>query len=117
MTDRHETRKFIKIIIISIVLICFLGYTGYEIKKVVLGPKIEIISPTNGSLVSNSFTEISGIATNVKDITLNDRKIFIDEKGNFKEHLLLSYGYNTIVIKAVDKFGKSAEKIIEVIYK
>lgn len=117
MTDRHATRKFIKIIIISIILLCLFSYTAYEVQKVVLGPKIQVISPQNGSLVSNSYTEISGIATNVKDITLNDRKIFIDEKGNFKEKLLLSYGYNTIVIRAIDKFGKVAEKIIEVIYK
>lgn len=117
MTDRHATRKFIKIIIISIILLCFFSYTAYEIQKVVFGPKIHVLSPQNGSLVSNSYTEISGIAKNVKDITLNDRKIFVDEKGNFKEKLLLSYGYNTIVIRAIDKFGKVAEKIIEVIYK
>ncbi len=117
MTDRHTTRKLIKIIIISIVLLCFFSYTAYEIQKVVFGPRIQVLSPANGALVSNSYTEISGVATNVKDITLNDRKIFIDEKGNFKEKLLLSYGYNTIVIRAIDKFGKQAEKTIEVIYK
>ncbi len=41
----------------------------------------------------------------------------MDEKGNFKEEILLSSGYNAITIKASDKFGRNTEKIIEVIYK
>jgi len=117
MTDRHATRKLLKIITISIILLFLFGYTTYEIQRVLFGPKIEILSPANGSLVSNSLTEVSGNAKNIKDISLNDRKIFIDEEGNFKENLLLSYGYNAFTIKATDKFGRGEEKTIEVIYK
>lgn len=117
MTDRHATRKLLKIILISFVLLFLFGYTAYEIQRLVFGPRIEIISPQNGSLVSNPLTEVSGFAYNIKDISLNDRKIFIDETGKFNEKLLLSYGYNVFVMKATDKFGKSTEKVIEVIYK
>ena len=117
MTDRHSTRKLLKIIIISVIALFLLIYTVYEIQRVLFGPRIEVLSPKNGSLVSDSLTEVSGIAKNIKDISLDDRKIFIDEQGNFKEQVLLSYGYNAIVIKASDKFGRNTEKIIEVIYK
>ncbi|MFH1455127.1 MAG: hypothetical protein ABIF22_02300 [bacterium] len=117
MTDRHATKKFLKVIIFSIIILCLFGYTAYETQKIIFGPKIEVSSPKNGSLISNSLTEVSGIAKNIKDISLNDRKIFVDEQGNFNEQLLLSYGYNSIVIKATDKFGRNTEKIIEVIYK
>jgi hypothetical protein len=117
MTDRHATRKFLKITLISLVLLCILGYTGYEIQKVIFGPRITINYPKNGSSVSDSLIEVSGVAKNINDISMDDRKIFIDEAGNFSEKLLLSYGYNTITIKASDKFGRSAEKIVEVIYK
>jgi hypothetical protein len=117
MTDRHKTRKYIKIFIIVILIIIFVGYTLYEIQKIVLGPQIEVLYPQNGIMISNSFTEISGIAKNIKEISLNDRKIYIDEQGNFKEQLLLAYGYNVLVLKASDKFGRKTEKVIEVIYK
>ena len=117
MTDRNATRKLLKITAIFIVLICLFGYTTYEIQKIVFGPKIEVLSPKNGSLISNPLTEISGVAKNIKNISLNDRKIFIDEQGNFNEKLLLSYGYNAFTIKASDKFGRNTEKIIELIYK
>ena len=117
MTDRHATRRFLEIALISIILLCLFGYTAYEIQRIVFGPRIDVTSPINGSLVSNSLTEITGVAKNINNISLNDRKIFIDEQGNFKEEVLLSYGYNAITIKASDKFGRNTEKIIEVIYK
>lgn len=117
MTDRHATKNLLKIIIVSVFLLFVFGYTGYEIQKIVFGPKISISSPINGSSVSGSLAEITGIAKNINSIAMNDRKIFTDEQGNFKENVLLSYGYNTIKISASDKFGRNEEKIIEVIYK
>lgn len=118
MTDRHATKRLLKIILISIILLSLFGYTAYEIQKLYLGPKIKVLSPINDSLVStSSLIEISGIAKNIKNISLNDRKIFTDEQGNFTEKILLSYGYNVFTIKASDKFGRSVEKIVEVIYK
>ncbi len=117
MTDRYKTQKSLKILTIVFVLLLLLGYTGYEIQKVATGPKITVLYPENGALVSTSTLEIVGIASNIKDISLDDRKIYIDEKGNFKEQILLSYGYNTIVLRAEDKFERKTEKRIEVIYK
>jgi len=117
MTDRHATRKLIQIIITSIILLFLFGYTAYEIQKIIFGPKIENLAPENGSVVSNHLIEVSGIAKNINDISINDRKIFVDEQGNFKEKILLFYGYNPISVKANDKFGRKTEKIIEVIYK
>ncbi len=117
MTDRYKTKRKMRIAIISAILIFLLGYTFYEIRKVAYGPKITVFSPINGSVSTTSLIEISGIAQNIKDISLNDRKIFIDEQGNFKEEVLLSFGYNALTLKASDKFGKETEKIIEVLYK
>ena len=93
------------------------GYSFYEIQKVVFGPKITVSNPTNGEIVSESLIKITGQSKNVQDISLNDRKIFIDEKGNFNEEMLLSYGYNVLTLKANDKFGRNTQKTLEVIYK
>lgn len=117
MTDRHKTRELIKILIISIILLILFGYTTYEIQRVAFGPRIEVTSPKNGSSILSSLTKITGIAKNIKEISLNDRKIFVDEQGNFSEEILLSYGYNAVVLKASDKFGRNTEKIIELVYK
>jgi hypothetical protein len=117
MTDRHATRKFLKIVIISFVILCILGYTGYEIQKVIFGPRITVSYPKNDSTVSDSYIEVTGMAKNITSISMDDRSIFVDQKGNFNEEILLSPGYNAVTIKASDKFGRNTEKVIEVIYK
>ncbi len=117
MTERHKTKRKIKFAIIGLLIFFLFGYTGFEIKKLVFGPKISINAPADGMLVSDSLLEISGVAQNVKQITLNDRPIFMDENGNFKEKILLSYGYNSLTMHASDKFGQETEKSLELIYK
>jgi hypothetical protein len=117
MTDRHKTRKILKTILISFFVIFIFGYTFYEIQKVIFGPKLVILQPINGSIVSESLVKITGQSKNIQKISLNDRDIFIDEQGNFNEEILLSYGYNILTLKANDKFGRKTEKTLEIIYK
>lgn len=116
MTERHKTRKNIRIAIIVFLLVLVLGYTLYEIHRVISGPSITMQTPENGAIVSTSTLEISGTAKNISDIEMDGRSIFIDENGNFKEQLLLSPGYNAIELTAHDRFGNQTEKIIEVMY-
>ncbi len=117
MTERYKTRRNLTFAIIASLLFLVFGYTLYEIRAVAFGPQIIIASPANGTFVSTSSLEVSGTAKNIKQISLNDRNIFIDEKGNFKEEVLLSFGYNALVLKAEDKFGSKTEKILEVVYR
>ena len=116
MTERYKTRKNIQIIIVVLLLFLVVGYTLYEIQRVISGPKITVYYPQNGAILSTSTLEISGTTKNINDISLDDRKIYIDEKGNFKEEMLLSPGYNTIMLEAHDRFQSETNKIIEVIY-
>lgn len=92
-----------------------IGYTYLKTKDYIAGPQILITSPFSGSSVSNSLIEIVGLAKNISFISLNDRPIFIDEQGNFKEKLLLYSGYNIISVKAEDRYKRSVEKTIELI--
>jgi hypothetical protein len=117
MTERHKTKKHIKIITICLLVVFLFGYTFYEIHRIIFGPNIQINYPQSGASVSDSLLEITGVAKNIKDITLNGRSILMDENGNFKEKILLSYGYNALDLRASDKFGSNTEKVVEVVYK
>lgn len=116
-SDREKNRKYLKIGIISFFALFVIGYGLYEAQKLVTGPSIALAYPLDGATVSESLVSVSGVAKNITDISLNDKKIYVDEKGNFNEQLLLSYGYNILSVKARDKFGRTTEKKVEVIYK
>jgi|TARA_Y100000310_G_scaffold170442_2_gene170609 hypothetical protein len=93
------------------------GYTYFETHTIVQGPILVVETPHNGSTVEESSIEVVGTAHNIARITLNDRQIFVDQNGVFREQLLLPYGYSIITVAALDRFGRSTKKTIELVYK
>lgn len=116
-TDKGYIKFYFKISIAFVFMSSMLGYAYYQSRNIVAGPVITINEPRNGTTTTEQLIKISGIAKNIKKITLDDRVIEIDESGNFNERLLLSEGYNILKISGWDKFDKKVEKIIEVVYK
>jgi len=85
---------------------------GVKIKNV----NIDGLPAQTGIKVENNVLEITGVAKNAVNLTLNDREISVDKNGNFSESIILSLGYNIITIKAKDKFGNVDEKDYKLIY-
>jgi len=113
---KHPTTYF-RITAIAILVVAIASYSLFQARNIIGGPLVEIHTPKNGSTLSESLVSIEGRAENITHISLNDRQIFVDERGKFHEQLLLSYGYNILAVKARDKFGRETEKILELVYK
>jgi len=113
----NKDKLIIKIIIGLILFIIVAGYSYYEFKDFLTGPNIEITSPENGAVTSQSLLTIEGTAKNISKLFLNDKQIFTDEEGYFNEELLLSLGYNIIEVKAEDSIERETRKRLEIIYK
>ncbi len=105
-----------KVLIFSIFFIIAF-YSLFQAQKLISGPSIEIFSPKDGSTYSQTLIEVEGRATNAAYLNMNDRAIFTDKNGYFKEKFLLSPGYNIIKLDAKDKFKKYTEKKIQLILK
>lgn len=115
MTRNNYRRNFgYTIAILSALIILAYGY--FEARYILAGPQITISVPQNGSLVKDPFVTITGQAKNISYLSLNDRQIYVDQNGNFKEKLLLYPGYTIIKLKATDRFGRAIEKDSEVVY-
>jgi capsule polysaccharide export protein KpsE/RkpR len=115
--ERQHTKRILKISLVSLVLVIVIGYTIFASHNFILGPRIILEEPQNGSTLTNSSVVIKGVAQRSQDITLNGRSILIDDQGNFKETTLLAEGYNAITLSATDKFGRKKEYRLELIYK
>ena len=115
--SRRETKFYLKAIGITIFLLALFSYGVFEVWNYATGPQIILLSPQNGAAVSESEIIIEGQTKNTKEITLNDRAIVINETGHFSEKILLSYGYNVLKLEAKDRFGKTVEQKLQLIYK
>ncbi|MDO8482401.1 MAG: hypothetical protein Q7S86_01120 [bacterium] len=102
-------------VIVILVLSAIGGYALYESRNIINGPQLALEEPKNGLSTSNSTIEIKGQAQNISSISINDRKITVDEAGWFKEKILLSVGYNIIKISVYDKFGRAKETLMELV--
>ena len=103
--------------IIGLSFLLILGaYIYYQSATFREGPIIAIESPSNGATVTDSLVRIEGYAKNISRISMNGDQIFTDENHRFSEELLVSPGYTIITINALDRFNRSVEQKLELIY-
>ncbi|MEK7184751.1 MAG: hypothetical protein AAB683_01275 [Patescibacteria group bacterium] len=115
--NRYEIKKILGIAVFIIISASIFGYIYFAFRDYINGPYISITKPINGSSIGTSTVLISGQAKRIRDITLNGKPILIDKQGNFAEILLLSPGYNVSMLNAVDKFNRTIEYKLELVYK
>ncbi len=89
-------------------------YSVFQARYVIFGPSLKVYSPTNGASLPSSVVMVSGKATNIAYISLNDRPIFVDKNGNWNEKLIAPEGLSIMTVRAKDRFGRSTEKQIEI---
>ncbi|KKT16061.1 MAG: hypothetical protein UV98_C0040G0008 [Parcubacteria group bacterium GW2011_GWB1_43_6] len=114
---RTKSQFYLGIILGCLATLIVVGYALYETWDYFSGPAIVISSPKNGATLTESLVEIQGIAINGNEVFLNDQRILTNDKGEFKERLLLAEGYNIIGLKVEDKFKRTAEQRLELVYK
>ena len=82
-----------------------LWYATFQARFFIIGPSITLRSNTRPSDDGRVAT-IEGVAENITAITLNDRPVFTDDAGNFREQLVLENGYTIMTLRAVDRYGR-----------
>jgi hypothetical protein len=91
-------------------------YAFFRSKDLILGVKIKNVNIVDGAKVTNNILNVTGVAKNAVDLTLDGREISVDQQGNFNETIALLPGYNIVDIKARDKFGHTDERNYKLIY-
>lgn len=98
-----------------ILFVLLFTYSLYEARALILGPQIWITYPSDGQTVENSLVTIEGQSKNIAWISLNDRQIFTDEDGKWREKLIVSPGLSIMTVKARDRFGHKIEKSVQIV--
>lgn len=112
----YGPKKSINATIFFVLLFFLIVYGFFQARNLLTGPQIEIENPLDGSVLTVPEIEIRGQARNIAFINLNDGQIFVDDGGYFNEKLIAQPGYNIIKLSAEDRFGRSIEKFIQIVY-
>lgn len=115
ITDTIELRDILKFLGVTIAILLFGTYLSFQARYLIAGPQLALDQepPTSNT---TRIVELTGTATNITHLWLNDRPIFTDEKGHFKEALILENGYTITTLKARDRYGRETEIVRSFVY-
>jgi len=103
---RHTS--FRTIVKSSVLLLGFLSaaaYVAFQARFLIIGPQLQLTDESE-LLVNRRQITLAGSAANISRLWLNDRPIFTDAQGNFKEALVLENGYTSLTVRAEDRYGR-----------
>lgn len=106
-----------KIIIVSTILLVVAAsfvYLYIEVNNFVSKPRLNVIKPADGAVVTGSSTHVTGIAEKDALVFINEQPVLVSEKGEFSEDVGLKSGLNVINVKARSKFNKEYVKSVSV---
>lgn len=114
MNNRIRHRTLLQIIIGSLLVLILIMYVFYQSRSYLQGPVLAIRSPAPKTSVTTEVVLVEGVAENISYLWLNDRQIYTNPEGRFKEVVALPPGYTIIEVTAEDKFNRSITHEIEV---
>lgn len=91
------------------------AFTAYEARFLILGPRLSLETPLNGSTVEAGALTLAGRAKNVSSLSLNDKQIYTDTRGYFEERLIAHSGINIIKLEAKDRFGRTTTELVRIL--
>ncbi len=105
------TPKTTLILVFSFVVLLFFVYFGFQLRYLLLPPRLKVESPTAYQEVNQETIEVRGSIDEEASVYINDQLISTDKNGSFSYRFKLYPGENTIEIKAIDR--QSKETVIE----
>jgi len=106
-----------KIITAGIVTLIILGgffYLYKEIGRFAAEPRLSIVEPSEDASIDVNSVIVSGITDQDAKLFINDQPVLVNEKGEFRENILLQNGVNNINISATNRFGKAVSKVLNI---
>lgn len=107
MLTGHTTsfRTVVKSSFLLLGLVSVAAYVVFQARFLIIGPQVRLIQESEAVVNERQIT-LAGSAFNISRLWLNDRPIYTDAQGNFKEALVLENGYTVATVRAQDRYGR-----------
>jgi transcriptional regulator with XRE-family HTH domain len=100
----------------AVALVVFGGffYIYRQIGRFAAVPRLVVAGPSDGENVEGNSIEITGFTDKDAKLTINEQPIIVNDRGEFKENVLLQKGINAIKISSTNRFEKSASETFNI---
>ena len=111
----NKKRFNLRSALIAPIVLGVLALIAYNVRDVVLGTPLTVLSAKDGATLEDTFLPIVGVAPHARELSINGRFVYIDRDGNFEDGVILSPGYNIVEVALKDRFGKETMKTYHVV--
>jgi hypothetical protein len=115
LLPRLEFRTILITIGSLMLALAAISYIVFQARFLIAGPQINLVHEAP-ILQNNRVVTLEGTAVNITHLWLNDRPIFTNEVGNFKEALVLENGYTIATLRAKDRYGRETRVVRPYVY-
>lgn len=105
MRDPISFRTVVQFSALAVLIMCVTGYVIFQARYLIIGPQIFLTDPPD-LLQNERRITLRGTAKNISRLWINDRPIYTDLQGNFKETVVLENGYTVTTLRAEDRYGR-----------
>lgn len=98
-------RTVVKFAAIAAGLLIIIGYVIFQARFLIMGPQI-LLTQAPTLIHNDRQVFLTGSTFNISRLWLNDRQIYTDAHGHFKEALILENGYTVATLRAEDRYGR-----------
>lgn len=88
------------------VVVLFAGYLTWQIRGILQPPRLTLISPQEGEIVTGLSVAIAGQTEPEVTLKINGQDIMVNEAGAFDTKIDVASGLNTLTFQAIKKHGK-----------
>lgn len=96
---------------VALLVVLVLGYLGFEYRKFIRPPELEVISPKSNEVLHDNKVKILGKTTTDVLLTVNNQPIILDQDGSFITELEISKDTKEIKFIATSRSGKTTEVV------
>lgn len=114
-TENIDIRTILKALFIFLFLCLIVVYVLFQARFLITGPEITLKSEPS-TQQNERIIILEGSARNITHLWLNDRQIYTDEQGNFREELVLENGYTITTLRAKDRYGRETKVVRSFVY-
>ncbi len=113
----RKVRIWSRFLVFGIFFVGMLGYFAYQARDLVMGPELEVTTPSDGVLVETESVVVSGVSEPGVELTVNGAKVYSAQDGHFSQELLLARGLHSLEIMARDRFGNEKKVTRQIVVK
>ncbi len=108
-------QSILKVVGVIVLIGLIITYVIFQARFLITGPQI-ILTEVPITEYNQRVITLEGSAFNITHLWLNDRQIFTDEDGGFKEALVLENGYTIATLRATDRYGRETRVVRSFVY-